>query len=124
MPVRAGSSEQREASRRLFSLLENGELAHDGDPVLSDNLFATRGVWDTHERLSVYRREQGRSVAAWYALANALAVAGDRFESVYEQRSVVFIGWVDTPAEPPHVVDGELVNMRSSRTLSIGDLLH
>lgn len=102
-PVPSGQTKQREASRRLFQLINDAELAHDGDPVLADHVLATRGVWDTHERLNVYRREQGRSIAAWYALANALALMGPG--SVYEGRGVLFLDWIGG-GDARHVVDG------------------
>jgi phage terminase large subunit-like protein len=117
-PVRSGSIEQQEASRRLYALIENRELAHDGDPVLQAHMLGTRGRWDSHERLKVYRAQQHMKVDAWYATVAALAWLPDS-ASRYEDNEVRVLGFLDDDfnivsddgRDLYRLVDGERVSL-------------
>jgi phage terminase large subunit-like protein len=58
--------------------------------VLAEHVTSTRGQWDSHQRLNVYRAKQGRKIDAWYAAVNALSLMPEA-ESVYETRGLLVV---------------------------------
>jgi len=106
--IRSGSVDQREGSRKLQGLIESAELAHDGDEVLRDHMLGTRGEFDTHGRLNVYRRRQQVRVDAWYSSVAAVMAMPDSW-SVYESRGVLSVGPETLADRGLTEVDGDVV---------------
>jgi phage terminase large subunit-like protein len=75
--VLAASKDAMEASRSLYRLLLDGELVHDLDSNAAAQITNTRGEWDRHERLAVFKRNQSGRIDVWYALANAVFALGE-----------------------------------------------
>jgi phage terminase large subunit-like protein len=75
--IASGSERAREASRRLFALIDSEILVHDADEALTAQILNTRGQLDQHERLGVFKRKQTMKIDGWYACANAVALLDD-----------------------------------------------